>query len=52
MSGANLAVTSKERNIAVLIDDKLDFTFYNKGTVNRAKEVKKLIITVMIIYFS
>ena len=43
MGGTNLAVTSEERDLGVLIDDKLSFRNHIKGIVGKANRVLGLI---------
>ena len=43
MGGTNLAVTSEERDLGVLIDDKLSFRSHIKGIVSKANRVLGLI---------
>ena len=43
MGGANLAVTTEERDLGVIIDDQLDFDKHIRGIVNRANRMLGMI---------
>ena len=43
MGGANLAITTEERDLGVLIDDKLEFDKHIRGIVNKANRMLGLI---------
>ena len=43
MGGSNLAVTTEERDLGVLIDDQLDFDKHIRGIVNRANRMLGMI---------
>ena len=43
MGGTNLAVTSEERDLGALLDDKLSFRYHMKGIISKDNRILGLI---------